>query len=504
MLTKVVLVLAVFLFADERQELLKALYDAELKLELAKRSVPAELDIARERRFVDTVAQRLGFALDVKVLPSVEAVGELALHWLEVSGTYENLRNFLSLLAVRDTRAGDLETLHADGKRFTARFVLPVFVGSQRSTDLRRELERIRATQAAIERMNWTRLRDTSALLDVELPRSVRVTGVRIDGETSIEGVLAGAAARKSLLANIAKAGFAVPRLRMSPSGACRSFALTARRGAAETQTAFDLAPSPLCRVDAEPRAGRISAKGSKGDLTFRFRDIDLADLFFVLHDLTGASFVVDANVKGAVEVDVEKATLDEVLSAMRGTGLVIGSGPLRRVSRPDAAPPQSKGYIGEPVSLILSEALLRDILCLYKEITGLEFRTALGLATRVSVYVKDRPWDETLDLLLAGAGLRYTIDGARVLVGENATASACQGFASSSFSDFRPKLEELGAADLTLAGVAGTKAYVYGPWRKLLVLEPGARVYDGAVKSIAMNGVRFTMDGGLVFDLPL
>lgn len=255
-------------------------------------------------------------------------------------------------------------------------------------------------------------------------------------------------------------------------------------------QPTFDLPPSPLCLADPEPAAGRIVVRGSKaGGLTMHLRAIDLADLFFVLHDQTGASFIVDPDVKGSVDVEVENATLDDVLAAIRD--VTIGAGPLRRISRANPQAPQSKDYSGEPVSIILAEADLRDILCLYETITGLKFLASPSLSVRANVFVRERPWDEILDVLFAGARVRYRIDGDRVLVGENATVSTCES-RPRSFTNSRLELAALGADDLIIAGVAGAKAYAYGPWRRVVVLEKDTRLFDGVVESVERTGVRF------------
>lgn len=504
------LALAISAGAGERQDLLKALHDAEVRLEESRRTVPSTFDLASETRAVQAIAGRAGVKAEVKTVTGGESVAGLEIRRLDVagSGTPEQIRDFLWLLAARDSRAGNVESLRAEGGRFRARLAMPVYAGVPHSTSVAERLANLRAMQSAIDRMNWSRVRDAVALLDAAIGNhAVRVTAVRIDGDATIEGALVGVAARKELVSKIEAGGLAVARLRLARTGACRSFAITARRGAGESQTLFDLEPSPLCRADVEPPAAAIAAKGAAADgLDLHLRDVDLADLFFVLYDLTGESFIVDANVKGAVDVDVEQATIEQVLDAIRSTNVVISAGPLHRVSRPNAKATPKQDYSGEPVSIALSDAALRGILCLYESITPLKYIVPRDLASRANVFVRERPWDEVLDALLAAAPLRYAIEKDRVLVGEKATTDACKTTAAVAevFSETRPKLTELGAADLTLAGVSRAKAYVYGPWRRLLVLEPGTRVFDGVVRSITPNGVRFSMDGGLVLDLPL
>ena len=454
MLKQVALTLAMLL-ADERQDLLKALHDAELKLELAKRAVPAEFDLA-----TDT----LGY--DGKEVGR-ERVASFELHRVEISGPREKLDEFLLRMATRDFRAGELEALNADAKQFTARVVLPVFVGSKFTSDLRAMLTSLQAAQETLDRMHWSRMRDAYALLDAveKEVTTVQVTGMRVDGDATVEGVFVGAAAWRRVVDNIEQTGLGVARVRMSPSGACRAFAITTSRAKVERQSAFDLETPPLCRADPEPHVGVIAARGT-GDLSLHFKNIDLTDLFFVLHNVTSENFVVDADVKGAVDVDVEKASVDDVLAAIRKLKLVLSDGPLRRVSRAGARSVKPDKYEGEPVSITVSDAELHDLLCLFHSISGLEFIVPADLRSKANVQVSERPWDEVLATLIAAANLGYTIDGTRVLVGEKATVNACEAASrgASAFPIFLPKLEDLAAADLTLAGVAGTKAFAYGP----------------------------------------
>jgi hypothetical protein len=379
------------------------------------------------------------------------------------------VRDYLHLLSGRDWRAADLDALRWENGRLTARFVLPVYAGPIESA-------------APIERLDWRRARDLSQLLGATDISAVQVTRVAFEDEPLIEGLVVGAAARKELAGKVGEA-----RLRTSPSGACRAFAITTRERVLETP--------PLCRAEAEPVAGRVVVRGT-GGLTMHFRAIDLANLFFALHDVTGESFIVDPDVKGSVDVEVENASLDAVLAAICTLNLVITDGPLRRVSRPNAAAPQSGDYTGSGISTVFDGGDVRSILCLYETITGLKFYASPELRVKATVVVHERPWDEVLEALLAGARLRYTIDGTRVLVGEKATGNACDPLPWV-FSDLRPNLEQLAAADFTLAGTGGAKAYVYGPWRRIMILEPGTRVFDGVVQSIAPSRVRFALDGG-------
>src|SRR5262249_49882936 len=70
------------------------------------------------------------------------------------------------------------------------------------------------------------------------------------------------------------------------------------------------------------------------GPLTLRLRDMDVADVFQVLHQLTAQAFIVDADVAGQATVELVGVTLEEALAALRKAGLDIADrGPVRRVA---------------------------------------------------------------------------------------------------------------------------------------------------------------------------
>jgi type II secretory pathway component GspD/PulD (secretin) len=102
------------------------------------------------------------------------------------------------------------------------------------------------------------------------------------------------------------------------------------------------------CKVDRDgSRGATISLpappgkpSASRGGLTLRLRDVDMADVFDALHQLTKRGFLVDADVVGRVNLDISGASLDDVLQALRKSGLRISEGmTLVRVSLGSAAP---------------------------------------------------------------------------------------------------------------------------------------------------------------------
>ena len=71
--------------------------------------------------------------------------------------------------------------------------------------------------------------------------------------------------------------------------------------------------------------------------------------------------------------------------------------------------PTQFKGH---PISLDFKDGDLIDLFRLMSEISGLNIIVNPGIGGKVSLSVKEVPWDQALDLILKTQGLGYTVDG--------------------------------------------------------------------------------------------
>lgn len=280
-----------------------------------------------------------------------------------------------------------------------------------------------------------------------------------------------------------------------------------------------------------------VEAKDSA--LTLHLREVDLAHVFFVLNDLTSESFVIDAGVQGRLSVDLENAPLEKALAAVRSAGVVVGPGPLHRVSQagsPPAAPSQAS-YTGEKISVSLENADLPNIVCVLgglpnrqtvkarglgtisrKQNPEFKVLVPLGLQGRVSIFSSDLPWDQVLDGLLAPLGFLSVLDEDGLFVGRGPEANvrsqpdvvdACQiSSEPGPTSPLSENLSDLDAAGLELVGLAwkdnAWKAYAYAPGRRLLSLETGERLRDASVTDVGPTGVVFTTDEGRVVNASL
>lgn len=74
--------------------------------------------------------------------------------------------------------------------------------------------------------------------------------------------------------------------------------------------------------------------------------------------------------------------------------------------------------FTGEPISLNLKDADIKDVLATFAELTGLNIAVDPGVSGSVTVDFVDVPWDQALDLILRQNGLTFTIEGSVMRVG--------------------------------------------------------------------------------------
>jgi hypothetical protein len=73
--------------------------------------------------------------------------------------------------------------------------------------------------------------------------------------------------------------------------------------------------------------------------------------------------------------------------------------------------------YTGEPISLNLRDADIRDVLGTFAKLTGTDIQVDPGVEGTVTVACQNVPWDEVFDSLLDEHGLTYKMDGATIRV---------------------------------------------------------------------------------------
>jgi beta-lactamase regulating signal transducer with metallopeptidase domain len=73
--------------------------------------------------------------------------------------------------------------------------------------------------------------------------------------------------------------------------------------------------------------------------------------------------------------------------------------------------------YTGDPISLSLKDADLRDVIGMFGKLTGLDMKIDDDVQGKVTVHWQNVPWDKALDTLLAQNGCTYRLEGKTIHV---------------------------------------------------------------------------------------
>jgi hypothetical protein len=329
---------------------------------------------------------------------------------------------------------------------------------------------------------------------------------------------------------------FRVADFLMSRQAACRRFEVKGKCPVAgleaelplPSEEPFEQDDAP-CRVDRDEgrmllvKAGGASKPAAKGGtaapsgpLTVRLRDVDVADVFQVLHLLTSQAFIVDADVVGRATVELAGVTLDEALQALRKAGLDISDrGPVRRVAsaRGEALVVAPMG--GTPsATFALKRADAREVLASMTDMDpALAALGPQGSLGRCSLWARDLPLPDLRAALLSAVDLNEKFEeGRRVLTRK--TGSDEPVFPVAGTPDERHlvlRAQDLAVLEFDLSGVAtagnGYLAFAYSPTGTLNGYRPGDKLADGVVTTIESTDVVIETDDGplrlLVAPLP-
>jgi hypothetical protein len=76
-----------------------------------------------------------------------------------------------------------------------------------------------------------------------------------------------------------------------------------------------------------------------------------------------------------------------------------------------------NRKYSGDPISLDLKDADLRDVLGTFGKLTKIEFVIDPDVNGKVTISAANIPWDEMLDRIISGAGYRWSVEGRKLHV---------------------------------------------------------------------------------------
>jgi len=382
-----------------------------------------------------------------------------------------------------------------------------------------------------------------SELAAVTRDRPVVISRATLGDEMLISGLVMGEGAMRDLQSRFERGFFRVAEVLVARQAACLRFEVRGRAPIVgpdaeiplPSTEPFDVEDSS-CRPDRDP--GRplvirtpISKAPPKGPVNVRLRDVDLADVFQVLHLVTGQGFVVDSDVQGRVSVELAGLDLERALDLLGKAGIRVSPpGPLRRVSRADrpgtTARPLARPA-GAPaprqMSMLLKRTPVREVLTLLDEalapppepVEGTDPAGAAAAAAarvtwappgdlgRISIWARDTPVDALRAAVLEAAALAETVsDDKRVVRPAGSTEGTPAPVTTGPV--FRRLLVQpaaLTTVELSLSGVAllpeGWTALAYAPSGALFRYKRGERIADAAVAEVQSTDVLIETEEG-------
>jgi hypothetical protein len=368
-----------------------------------------------------------------------------------------------------------------------------------------------------------------SEIAAVVRDRPVTLSHAALQGDDfTIRGLSVGEGPTRTLESRFERGFFRVSDFLMSRQGACRRFEVRGKCPVAgleaelplPSEEPFEQDDAP-CRVDRDegrvlvvragapppkpgPKGG--SAPPPTGPLTVRLRDVDVADVFQVLHLLSGQAFIVDADVVGRATVELAGVTLEEALVALRKAGLDIADrGPIRRVAT-DRGEAQVVAPMGgsPPATFALKRADAREVLASMTDMDpGLAALGPQGSLGRCSLWAKDLPLPDLRAALLSAVGLGERFEEGRRILSRR-SASDEPVFPVAAANDERHLVlrpQDLAVLEFEVAGVGtgggGYLAFAYSPTGVLNAYRPGDKLADGVVSSVESTDVVVDTDDG-------
>lgn len=355
--------------------------------------------------------------------------------------------------------------------------------------------------------------------------RPAILTHASLGEEFAVRGVALGEAPLKGLESRFERGFFRVSEFLITRRGACYRFEVRGRSPVVGLDAEIPLpAEDPFQLEDAQCRADRDGGAGAvvrgpsaktpgKGPLTLRLREVDTADVFNVLHVLTGEAFLVDEEVVGRLSLDLVRVTRDDVLAAIQKTGLILAEGAgLLRVSRsrPSASRPPLSVDPAPKVRLAVKRGEVKELLAAMAEADpALASEVPGGALGRLSVFGRDLNVAALRPAVLEAAGLtERAVEGRRIVERAQAPGEPTAPLSAPKRRRLALEADDVSVSEFALAGLAAVNedwvAFAYSPLGALHAYRAGARLADGVVRSVQSTDVLLsTEDGDLRLVLP-
>jgi hypothetical protein len=352
-----------------------------------------------------------------------------------------------------------------------------------------------------------------SELAAIVRDRPVVLKEATLGDEFVVRGLTVGEGPMRALELRLERGFFRVAEILMTRAGGCHRFEVRGRSPVVgiEAELPLPAVDDPFrqddapCVVDRDgggvtvlrfapvKPGARTRPPAPRGTLSLRLRDMDLTDVFFVLHLLTGQGFLVDEDVRGRVSVDVNQVALDDVLALLAKDGVAVSpAGPLRRVSRTAAraALPAATGE-GTPITFALKRAAVADVLAVIGEADPAGPPPPRVAGARLSL------WASEARLADVRAAVLQIVRPAGAASGDGDPPP----LPPSTERRLLVRTDELSVSEFQLAGVAsagqGWTAFAYSPTGVLNAYRRGDRLADGTLTEVQSTDVMITTEEG-------
>jgi hypothetical protein len=344
--------------------------------------------------------------------------------------------------------------------------------------------------------------------------RPVVLKEATLGDEFVVRGLTVGEGPMRALELRLERGFFRVAEILMARAGGCHRFEVRGRSPIVgiEAELPLPAVDDPFrqdeapCVVDRDGGAltviraapvkvaPRARPPAPRGTLSLRLRDMDLADVFFVLHLLTGQGFLVDEDVRGRVSVEANQVALEDVLALLARDGVAVSPpGPLRRVSRSlaRAALPAATGE-GTPITFALKRAAVADVLAVIAEADAAAPLPPRVGGGRLSLWASEV---HVADVRAA------VLQMARPTGAPSGDGDPPPALPPSTERRLLVRADELSLSEFQLAGIAsagpGWTAFAYAPTGVLNAYRRGDRLADGTTTEVQSTDVMITTEEG-------
>jgi type II secretory pathway component HofQ len=158
--------------------------------------------------------------------------------------------------------------------------------------------------------------------------------------------------------------------------------------------------PADLC-----PRAGHA--------ISLDFEDGNLQDIFRLFADITGFNVVVAPSTSGLATAQFEKRPWDQALCEILAPHGYVAQhvGNVLWIGRPEHASPRTT-FSGRPIDVDFHDVDLIEALSRVAAEGGARVEAAPGIGGRVTIVLREVPWDQVFDVIVNVNGLTWTREG--------------------------------------------------------------------------------------------